>query len=189
MDINKRDESKSLMQNVKQRFFAFRNGIVADNLRKTGSTYRIIFGLNLPQLKEIATFIGENRALADELWANSSTRESRLLAPMLVDPNVFALSDAKQWISDFSGNIEEIDILCHSLLNKVSFRDELIDIYRESGKACERYLALRLAFGWLGGSKTVDARSLAEKEATHNDSLTKGIARQLYDDASYLLED
>ena len=42
------------IQLIKRRFFAMRNGIVADTIRKAGFDYRMIFGLNLPQLKDIA---------------------------------------------------------------------------------------------------------------------------------------
>ena len=42
------------MQIIKRRFFAMRNGIIADTLRKAGLDYRMIFGLNLPQVVEIA---------------------------------------------------------------------------------------------------------------------------------------
>ncbi len=39
---------------IKQRLYAMRNGVIADSLRNAGSPYRSIFGLNLPQLTEIA---------------------------------------------------------------------------------------------------------------------------------------
>ena len=42
------------MQIIKRRFFAMRNGIIADTLRKAGLDYRMIFGLNLPQITDIA---------------------------------------------------------------------------------------------------------------------------------------
>lgn len=44
----------NLMQTVKRRFFAMRNGALAEQMRSRGLTYRINFGLNLPQIKEIA---------------------------------------------------------------------------------------------------------------------------------------
>ena len=47
------------MQTVKRRFFAMRNGVIADVLRKGGSPFRTIFGLNLPQIAEIAADTGK----------------------------------------------------------------------------------------------------------------------------------
>ena len=43
------------LQQIKSRFMAMRNGIVADALRKGGMPHKVIFGLNVPQLSEIAT--------------------------------------------------------------------------------------------------------------------------------------
>ena len=71
------------MQVVKRRFFAMRNGAVADNMRKLGANYRIIFGLNLPQIVEIANETPHDEVLAEALWQIKSTRESQLLAPMI----------------------------------------------------------------------------------------------------------
>ena len=42
------------IKEIKHSFLAFRNGIVSDTLRKAGMPYGIIFGLQLPQLAEIA---------------------------------------------------------------------------------------------------------------------------------------
>ena len=62
-----------------------RNGIVSDTLRKAGSPYRSISGLNLPQLAEIARETGRDETLAAILRADDHTRESQLMAPMLAE--------------------------------------------------------------------------------------------------------
>lgn len=65
---------------------AMRNGIVADTLRMAGlDCFSIIFGLNLPQIKQIAALYEklpelQRMELADELMADKAVRESRLLA-------------------------------------------------------------------------------------------------------------
>ena len=71
------------MQTVKREFFAMRNGIIADTYRKAGTVFKIVFGLNLPQLVEIAGRTPHSRELAEALWANTTTRESMLLARCL----------------------------------------------------------------------------------------------------------
>lgn len=55
------------IQLIKRRFFAMRNGIVADTIRKVGFDYRMIFGLNLPQLKDIAAELPHTVELAQEI--------------------------------------------------------------------------------------------------------------------------
>ena len=42
------------IQEIKKEFFTFRNGFLADTLRKAGMPYAVIFGLNVPQLGDIA---------------------------------------------------------------------------------------------------------------------------------------
>lgn len=61
----------------------YRNGVVADTMRSAGYPYAVIFGLNVPQLAEIARSLDSDGLLAMELWADSNVRESRLLAAYL----------------------------------------------------------------------------------------------------------
>ena len=105
------------MQTVKREFFAMRNGIISDTYRKAGTVFKIVFGLNLPQLVEIAGRTPHSRELAEALWANTTTRESMLLAPMLIDPETFSEEDARRWIASVC-SYEVADILCHRLLRK-----------------------------------------------------------------------
>ena len=64
MDLSQNDPRFSDFQNVKRRFFALRNGIIADTLRRAGDPHTIIFGLTLPQLREVAEATGKDDALA-----------------------------------------------------------------------------------------------------------------------------
>ena len=66
----------NIMQQVKRSLFAMRNGVVADSLRKAGCPHRIVFGVNLPQLNEIAAKYGPSEELAEALWADTALRES-----------------------------------------------------------------------------------------------------------------
>lgn len=184
MEIAKFDDEKSAMQNIKQRFFALRNGIMVDMLRKAGSPYRIIFGLNIPQLREIAAACGVNDLLANDLWANDSTRESRLLAPMLADKTLFAQDDAKRWLSTLQAVPEEVDILCHSLLRHTSYSWKLIEENIDSEKEILRYLALRLSFNFVSEHKMYIVEK-AKKELDHNLPLTRGIALQLIETCNF----
>ena len=42
------------MKEIKHLFFTYRNGAVADTLRRYGMPYKIIFGLDIPRIAEIA---------------------------------------------------------------------------------------------------------------------------------------
>lgn len=186
MNIQSLDSDKSIMQNVKQRFFALRNGVLADILRKSGSPYRIVFGLNLPQLREISSAFGADQDLAEALWANDSTRESRLMAPMVADRAKFGIGEVRRWIASIKGT-EEADILCHSLLRHTGYVSELVSELAESDKALERYVVLRLIFSRVASAPD-EALRLALAEIGRNDALTRTVAAQLKEEALFVLE-
>lgn len=156
-----------------------RNGIVADTLRRAGSPFRIIFGLNLPQIVEIAAETGYNRELAESLWANSTTRESMLLAPMLVNPATFSREDARRWISTIP-TAEVADIFCHRLLRHTEFGWELAEeLTRHPGGDYDLYTGLRLGNNLV--SKDPHRALVLAGEINHP------LARQLKEEAKFIL--
>ncbi len=118
------------IQEIKKEFFTFRNGFLADTLRKAGMPYAVIFGLNVPQLGDIARRVlgdstDENRnALARELWSDTKVRESRLLACWLFNPETLGIDEAKDMM-DSVRTREEADILAFRLLRRLPFAKEL----------------------------------------------------------------
>ncbi len=103
---------------IKQRFFAFRNGMLADNLRRQCALpHKTIFGLLLPQLKEIAAECGKDDDLAARLW-EEDCRESRLLAILISTANPLAKVTQLR-------SAEEADILCHTHLRHLPEAAEL----------------------------------------------------------------
>lgn len=134
------------MQKVKRHFFAMRNGVIADTMRTAGAPFKIIFGLNLPQIVEIASNIGPSKDLAKDLWHNTTTRESMLLAPMLVPHDDFSKVEAREWIKDIPYP-EVADILCHRLLRHMPYAVDLAEeLVQPANEDMERYTGVRLAF-------------------------------------------
>jgi dipeptidyl-peptidase-3 len=117
-------EQDVTIQHIKQRFYAMRNGIIADTMRRVGAPYRMIFGVNLPQLTAIAASIEPNASLAEQLWSDSTTRESVLLAPMVMPADSFTIDTARRWIATAPSN-EAIDVLCLKLLSRMPYLAEL----------------------------------------------------------------
>ncbi len=62
------------LKDIKHQFMVFRNGIVADTLRNAGMPYHVIFGLQLPQLSQIARTVSPDSTLARELWEDKNVR-------------------------------------------------------------------------------------------------------------------
>lgn len=132
------------MQTLKRHFFAMRNGVIADVLRRGGSPFRIIFGLNLPQIVEIANQTRHTKELALRLWQNTSTRESMLIAPMLMPREEFDIDEARVWAAQVPA-FEVADILCHRLLRHLPYADKLVGDFIAADSEMLRYTGVRLA--------------------------------------------
>ena len=111
------------IQQIKKQFFAFRNGIIADALRKQ-FPYEIVFGLQVPQIAEIARSLSPSMELAEELWSDSKVRESRLLATYLFPISGVTMSRALQLASEVN-TVEEADMLAFRLLKRLPFASTL----------------------------------------------------------------
>lgn len=173
------------MQLVKRRFFAMRNGVIADALRRAGSPFRIIFGLNLPQISEIAADIPPSYELADELWNNSSTRESMLLATMIMPKDALSVDKSMQWIASVSAT-EVADVLCHRLLKHAPFALDLAYGLSRSDRDMDRYVAIRLMFNIVSAHPS-QALEMARLELLRECRLTHRVAEMLVQEAEFLL--
>ena len=132
------------IQAIKQKFLAFRNGIIADTLRKAGMPYKVIFGLNVPQLSEIARSVTVDReVLAEHLWGDRDVRESRLLACWMFDPAPMPVLRAEALMEDVQTR-EEADILAFRLLRRLPYASDLADRLASSPRPLTAYAAAAL---------------------------------------------
>lgn len=159
-------------QEVRKEFFTFRNGLLADMLRKQCALpYRVIFGLNLPQLGEIAGRVGKDESLAAALWADTDCREARLLAPMISVPSEAALTMLDEVLT-----VEEADVACHRLLRRCPGAVEAARTALQSERPLTRYAALRLILNLLPAHRQLAVEALA---TVAFNPLTDGVVRQL----------
>ena len=169
------------LKDIKQQFFTYRNGMLADLLRSSGDTHKVIFGLNLPQIIEIARIAGKDTTLAEQLWNNINTRESRLIAPMIYPIECFSIEKAHEWINSIEST-EVADILCHKLLRYCNYAEELYISYSNSPSDILRYFALRLAQNLLVRDININRATLyriANSEINRNVAITKTLALEL----------
>lgn len=113
------------IREIKQQFFAFRNGILADALRKYTS-YDVIFGLQVPQIAEISRSLEPSLDLANALWNDKGVRESRLLAPYLFPIDKIDMDKCLTLASEIQ-TTEEADMLAFRLLKRLPFAAELVE--------------------------------------------------------------
>lgn len=116
---------------MRKEFFAFRNGIVVDKLRKAGDPHNMIMGCLLVDIMNIAQrqreSINDNetlKALAQELWNDTNSRECRLAAPMLYPALLMTIDKALEWCQSVE-TVEIADNLCHKLLRNIKDADTL----------------------------------------------------------------
>ncbi len=134
------------MKEIKHLFFTYRNGAVADTLRRYGTPHKVIFGLDVPRIAEIARGLTHSVELADRLWQDSDVRESRLLAAYLFPPEEVNREKARELARECRTQ-EEADMLAFRLLKRLPYAPELLDDLKSDGDAefAARALAAHLA--------------------------------------------
>jgi len=83
------------VKDIKHYFFARRNGVTAEVLRRAGSGFEMIFGVDVPGISALAREIGFDKELGMRLWEDRKVRESHLLAAWLLDPGTLSLEESR----------------------------------------------------------------------------------------------
>lgn len=105
------------LKDIKHYFFARRNGITADVLRRGGSGFEMIFGCDVPGISALARQIGYDRKLAGKLWEDRKVRESHLLAAWLIDPKSVSVEECVEMAGGVV-DIEDAQMLAFRLLKR-----------------------------------------------------------------------
>ena len=61
-------EVHDIIKDIKGKFRLFMNGVISQSMRDKGMDYKLIFGIEVPLLKEIASQYEKNHDLAQALW-------------------------------------------------------------------------------------------------------------------------
>lgn len=126
------------LQEVKQRFFAYRNGNTADILRRGGSNFSMIFGCELPVLTGIAREAGTDHELAMKLWNDANVRESRLLATFLMDSEALTTDDCVA-LANSTVDFEDALMLAFAVLKRRPDARQILDLLPRGSR---QYMAL-----------------------------------------------
>ncbi len=172
------------IQTIKRHFFAMRNGIIADTLRRAGCHFKIIFGLNMPQLSDFAKQLGCDSNLARLLWNNRSTRESMLLATMIFPLDEMTAEELCQWIDD-APSTEVIDVLCLKMIRHLPYAFDVATALLESSDDMRHYAAIRILWNIIP-THSAFIRPLAEAESQRHCSLTEAMAINLVEEIDFL---
>ena len=148
-------EIQDTLRGIRKEFFAFRNGIVADKLRKAGDPHGMIMGCLLVDVSAIAqrcreaiSDVEDLKAIAQELWNDTNFRECRLAAPMLYPAEEMTLDLAVQWCQTVE-TVEVADNLCHKLLRHIADADSLFRQLIVEDQPLLKYTGYRLLLNLL----------------------------------------
>ena len=109
----------SSLNEIKSELRFYMNGALAQSLRERGLRYRLIFGVELPRLKEIAARHTPDHDLAQALW-KEDIRECRILAGYLQPVETFLPELADIWLEAMH-DTEIIDYTCMNLFRRLPY--------------------------------------------------------------------
>jgi len=179
------EETRKSVQDLKAQLRLFMNGVLAQSLRERGLKYRLIFGVELPRLKEIAARYEQDHDLAQALW-KEDIRECRILAACLQPADSFLPELADIWLADMH-DTEIIDYTCLNLFRRLPYAKEKAFQWIASDAVLTQYAGYRLMSHLLRNSESFplsprDRDELidqAEAAASSTNPLVQQIAREI----------
>ena len=132
----------SPLSSIKSELRLYLNGALAQSLRERGLTYRLIFGIELPRLKEIAAKYTPDHDLAAALW-HEDIRECRILAGYLQPAETFTPELADVWL-DAMHDTEIIDYTCMNLFRRLPYAKDKAFQWIASEVVLTQYAGFRL---------------------------------------------
>ena len=130
------------IRQIKAQLRLFMNGVLSQSLREKGLQYRLIFGVELPRLKEIAAGYEPNHDLAQALW-KEDIRECKILAACLQTADTFDPELADYWMESVH-NTELADYLCMLLFRRLPYASQKAFQWIASGDRMPMYIGFRL---------------------------------------------
>lgn len=123
-------QSNMELNEIKQMFRLYMNGVTAASMREKGLKYRLIWGVSIQHLHEIVEEVRaktpdveKQKELALLLW-NEDIRECKILATLLMPKELISKETAEEWLSTLTTQ-EMAEWLSFNLLRHLPFAREL----------------------------------------------------------------
>ena len=113
------------VKQIKRSFRLYMNGVAAASMRRKGLDYQINWGIQLPDLKRMASQYGQDAELARALWAESGVRECRLLATLIMPPGQLDCDEAVRWATTSQLTSEIMEMAVFNLFQHAECADSL----------------------------------------------------------------
>ncbi len=123
------------LNEVKQWFRSYMDGTVAESMRQKGLSYRVIWGISIIHLQEMAKEIGQDEALARQLW-KEDCRECKILATLVMPHDSMTIDETRQWVATLSTK-ETAQWLAFNLVRHLPFAKEWAEEAQNSNNTLE----------------------------------------------------
>ena len=140
---------KGRLNKILEKLKSLSNPIAIEGMAKFGITPKKTYGVSIPVLRKMAKEIGKDHKLALQLW-DIDTRETRILASMIDEPDLVTEEQMERWVKDFDC-WEVCDQVCQNLFTYTRFaykkvvewskRDE--EFVKRAGFALMAWLAFK----------------------------------------------
>jgi 3-methyladenine DNA glycosylase AlkD len=104
---------------VVKRLKAMGDPRAAEGMSRFGIQTRTAVGVSVPMLRGLATRVGKDHRLAQELW-NTGIHEARILASMVDIPEEVTEKQMEEWSKDFD-SWDVVDGCCGNLFDRTRF--------------------------------------------------------------------
>lgn len=161
------------VKQIKRSFRLYMNGVAAASMRRKGLDYKINWGIQLPDLKRMASQYGQDAELARALWTESGVRECRLLATLIMPPGQLDCDEAVRWATTSQLTSEIMEMAVFNLFQHAECADSLALQMLRQPDASVRTGAYHLVCRLLKRGRTVGEATIdALLEAARADILT-----------------
>ncbi|MTK54438.1 DNA alkylation repair protein [Paludibacter sp.] len=123
-------ETERQLKQIRRSVYLKMNGVTADRMKSDGVVYAKNYGVSLPELKQMAAKIPQDKTLAEALWRDK-VRETMLLATFVYPVDEFEADIADEWVADVT-TLELAENLSRNLLGKLSYIGSVAEAWVDS---------------------------------------------------------
>ena len=118
------------LKTIKQSFRLLMNGVASQSMRQKGVSYKINWGVPLPELQKMAAEYGKDYGLAVELW-KEDIRECQILATLVMPAEKMDADLVDVWMERLRTQ-EMAELLAFNLLQHLDLSVDCIRPYHVS---------------------------------------------------------
>lgn len=117
------DQTHEKLMQIKQSFRLLMNGVASQSMREKGLSYKINWGVPVPELQKMALEYGKDYDLAIELW-KEEIRECQVLATLIMPAERMSEDLVDVWMERLRTQ-EMAELLAFNLLRHLNFAPAL----------------------------------------------------------------